>query len=169
MPVEVKGLANLKRNLNKYTPDLYKEMNKEIKAVMIPVRNKARGFVPSTALSGWVHGTGRWETKKYDPTIIKKSIYYSQGKTKSMRNGWRSAYYVANGSAAGAIYEVAKVAHSPQGQHFIDSMGDRTGAGKKNGRLIYRAWAQDNSHVIPAVIKAINTTTIRFNNASKGI
>ena len=182
MPVVVKGLASLKSRLRKITPDLYKEMNKDIAAVMIPVRNIARGYVPDPPLSGWAADSGAWATRRYDAAIIRKGIYYSTGKTRPNQSGFRSLYYVGNASAAGAIYETAKkpqpwvgpkgtagkkYSHSRNpnaGQQFIDALqGEVRGAEGKSGRLIYRSWAEQNGKVVPAVIKAINTVALKFN------
>jgi hypothetical protein len=41
------------------------------------------------------------------------------------------------------------------------------GEGKQKGRLIYRAWFEESNRVIPAVVKAINTVAIDFNNKTK--
>lgn len=182
MPVVVKGLADLKRRLNKITPDLYKQMNKDIAAVMIPVRNVARSYVPEPPLSGWAANSGTWASRRYDTTIIRKGIYYSIGKTKPNRSGFRSSYYVGNASAAGAIYETAKKPqmwvgpHGPAGKkfshsfnpnagaQFLNAMGGNVkGSGNKSGRLIYRSWAEQNGKVVPAVIKAINQIALAFN------
>jgi hypothetical protein len=45
---------------------------------------------------------------------------------------------------------------------------DIRGAGRKTqGRLIYKAWAQDSTKVYDAILKAINATTIQFNKATE--
>ena len=41
------------------------------------------------------------------------------------------------------------------------------GSGKAKGRAIFRAWAEDNSRVIPAVLKAINYTATKFNKETE--
>jgi hypothetical protein len=54
MPVQVKGGIELRKALKKYTPDLAKEMQKEMASLLKPITAKARGFIPSDApLSGW--------------------------------------------------------------------------------------------------------------------
>ena len=47
MPVEVKGVKATLKAIRKVDPELLKNMNKQIKAVMIPIRDKARGYAPS--------------------------------------------------------------------------------------------------------------------------
>jgi len=116
MPVEVKGIKQLRRDLRKFDPELLKEMNVELKAAMIPVRDAARGFVPDVAhVSGW----GKIPRKarkvnplyrafpKFDASVMRKGIVYRQGANKANKNGFQAMFYVANLSAPGAIYETA--------------------------------------------------------------
>ena len=45
---------------------------------------------------------------------------------------------------------------------------DIRGAGRKTqGRLIYKAWAQDSTKVYDAILKAINSTAIQFNKSTE--
>ena len=129
MPVELKGVKATIRDIRKFDPELLKSMNKEIKAVMVPLRNKARGYAPSPVpgnLYGWNEGTlSRKITARnsafrqlhvegllrlfplYDHAEAVKGIYYSQAPSKRNRSGFRALYFVANRSAAGSIYETA--------------------------------------------------------------
>jgi hypothetical protein len=192
MPVELKGLANTQKAMRKFTPGLYQTMNAQISAVMLPVRNEARSYVPLRVLSGWQNQTGVWalSDRTYDAVTIKKGIVYRRGRTKANDKGFRSSYRIVNTTAAGAIYETAgrknpggqpwvgakgkgggSYSHSdnPQaGIRFINSLGGQlVGGGKFKGRLIYRAWAKQNGKVIPAVINAINYATTEFNRLAK--
>ena len=192
MPVELKGLGNTQRAMRKFTPDLYKKMNAEISAVMLPVRNEARDYVPFKVLSKWQNQTGIWAAsdRTYDAGTIKKGIVYRRGRTKANDKGFRSSYRIVNSTAAGAIYETAgrknpagqpwvgakgkggnSYSHSdnPQaGLRFINSMGGQlVGGGKFKGRLIYRAWAKQNGKVIPSVINSINSAIMEFNRLAK--
>ena len=129
MPVELRGVKDTVKALRKFDPELLKEMNKEIKAVMVPLRDKARGYAPSPQpdnLYGWAEGSvGKKITKRnsafrrfnvegrlrlfplYSVDEARKGIYYSQAPSKRNKNGWQALYYVANRSAAGSIYETA--------------------------------------------------------------
>jgi hypothetical protein len=115
--------------MRKFDPDLLKEMNKEIRGVMVPLRDKARGYAPSPQpdnLYGWAEGSvGKKITARnsafrqfntegrvrlfplYDHKTVVSGIKYSQSPSKRNRNGFRALYYIYNGSAAGAIYETA--------------------------------------------------------------
>jgi hypothetical protein len=129
MAVRISGVRETVKALRKIDPELLKEMNAEIRAVMVPLRDKARGFAPSPQpdnLYNWAEGTvGREITARnssfrtfntegrlrlfplYDHELAVKGIYYSQAPSKKNRNGWQALYYVANKSAAGSIYETA--------------------------------------------------------------
>jgi len=192
MPVELKGLGNTQRAMRKFTPDLYKKMNSEISAVMLPVRNEARNYVPLKTLSGWQNQTGVWalSDRTYDALTIKRGIVYRRGRTKANDKGFRSSYRIVNTTAAGAIYETAgrknpsgqpwvgakgkggnTYSHSDNpraGLRFINSLGGQlVGADKFKGRLIYRAWAKQNGKVIPSVINSINNAIMDFNRLAK--
>ena len=55
MPVNVTGVKELIKAMDAVDSNLNKEMQAEIKAAMIPVRDKAKGYLPdnSEVLSGW--------------------------------------------------------------------------------------------------------------------
>jgi len=129
MPVELKGVLGTVKAMRKFDPDLLKEMNKEIRDVMVPLRNKARGYAPSPQpdnLYAWAEGSvGKKITKRnsafrqfnvegrvrlfplYDHKTVVSGIKYSQAPSRRNRNGFRALYYIYNASAAGAIYETA--------------------------------------------------------------
>jgi hypothetical protein len=192
MPVELKGLGNTQRAMRKFTPGLYQRMNAEISAVMLPVRDEARNYVPLKVLSKWQNQTGVWalSDRTYNAITIKKGIVYRRGRTKANDKGFRSSYRIVNTTAAGAIYETAgrknpsgqpwvgakgkgggSYSHSDNpraGLRFINSLGGQlVGADKFKGRLIYRAWAKQNGKVIPSVINSINYAILEFNKAAK--
>lgn len=197
MPVDVKGVKETIKALRKFDPELLKEMNSEIKAVMVPLRDKARGYAPSPVpgnLYGWNENTvGKKITAKnsafrtfntegrlrlfplYDYETVKKGIYYSQAPSKRNRNGWRALYFVANRSAAGAIYETAgrknpggdpksKSNNPGAGANFISRMGPLYGDTQaERGRMIFRAWKEDEGKAQAAVVNAITKTIEAFN------
>lgn len=197
MPVNLEGVKGTLRAMRKIDPELLKEMNNEVKAAMLPIRDKARGYAPSPQpdnLYGWNENTvGKKITARnsafrtfntegqlrlfplYDYDTVKKGIYYAQAPSSRNRNGWRALYYVANRSAAGAIYETAgrvNPSGSPKsrsnnpgaGAHFVSRMGPLYGDTRaERGRMIFRAWKEDEGKAQDAVIKAIIKTIEAFN------
>jgi hypothetical protein len=200
MPIEVKGVKQTIKAIRKVDPELLKEMNRQIRAVMAPIRDKARGYAPSPQpdnLYAWNENTtGKTITAKnsafrtfntegrlrlfplYDYDTVKKGIFYAQPAGEKNKNGWRALYYVGNKSAAGAIYETAGRAgnssrngyrsNNPEaGAHFVSRMGPLYGSKREErGRMIFRAWAEDEGKAQAAVIKAIENTIAAFNKGN---
>ena len=107
MPVTIKGGIELRKALNKFTPDLAKETQKEMASLLKPVVSKARGFIPSQApLSGWGKASGntRWV---WDGRAAKGGVGYKTTPSKVNRSGFRSLSRIVNASMSGAIYETA--------------------------------------------------------------
>ncbi len=186
MPVVVNGVKQLQKAMKQVEPELNKQMSKDIKTAMLIVRDKARGYLPqqNEVLSGWGKGTSSSETinyrafPAYDYALAKPLIKYNAGTNRRNNSGFAAAFYVANISAPGAIFETAgrksrrgaansKSLNPNAGIQFIESaesISQMKGEGKQRGRLIYRAWFEESNKVIPAVIKAINTVATEFNN-----
>lgn len=196
MPVSVEGLSELQRNLRRFDPALKKDMDRSIKQAMLPIRDAARGFVRDPAprgLSNWAKpavGVHYRPFPQYDAGEIRRGIIYSAGKNKKNQNGWAAHYYIANKSAAGAIYETAG-RKNPNGQphtaggrgnhansnsnnpdagaHMISRSGPLYGKDKQRGRLIYKAWEQDQGRVYGAILKAIESAAADFNANRTGV
>jgi hypothetical protein len=167
--------------------DLFKEMNTSIKAVMLPIRDKARGFLPrqDEVLSGWGRPTASVATANYrafpayDYQTAKTGIKYKAGSNKRNRNGFSVTNYVSNESAPGAIFETAG-RKNPRGTtggaslnpnasiQFIESLPEmtnnyKTTGRKRDGRLIYKAWSEDSGKVYKKVVDAVEKTANKFN------
>ena len=117
MPTQVKGALKLRKALKEFSPDLAKETQKEMAAVLKPITAKARGFIPSTApLSGWGMPTkGRWERLQWSSSEAKRGISYKTTPSKRNKSGFRSLARIVNSSAVGALYETAG-RKNPQGR-----------------------------------------------------
>jgi hypothetical protein len=108
MPTEIKGGVELRKALKKFTPDLAKETQKEIGALLKPITAKARGFIPSTApLSGWGTPAVTGKFPRYSAGLAKRGIGYKTTPSKPNKKGFSSLARIVNASAAGAIYETA--------------------------------------------------------------
>ena len=211
MPVNITGVEGTLKAMRKFDPDLAKQMNKQIKNAMIPIRDKARGFAPANSemLSNWTK-TGASDSTinyrafpKYDQGETQKGIVYKQSASKPNRNGFTAVYFIANNSAGGAIYETAgrksglggrPTTHQARlkgggkftqsgtkrdnnslnpnaGRQLMEVMGplvgnydqSRSSRTANTGRLIFRAWAEDQGRVTHAVNLAINVAVATFN------
>jgi hypothetical protein len=193
MPTEVVGAVALKKALNKYAPDLAKELNKELGAVLKPIVNEARSFVPiASPMSGWSEVTSpRGRFPKYNAMEIRKGIIYKTSPSKPNRAGFVNNIRIQNKSMIGAIYETAgrkngqgqdwvgpkaggaskgvSRSNNPYaGNQFISNLGQLYGPARKGdhrmmGRLIFRAWANTQGRANASVFKAIENTTTKFN------
>lgn len=128
---------------------------------------------------------------KFNASQIKSGIRSEIFPSRRRSNGFTSLIRIVNLTAAGAIYETAG-RKNPNGQpwdrksgshsfsrsmnpkagaHFINAMGrTMAGEGLNKGRLIYRAWHEDQGRTIGYVMKALENTaakTAKFVNASK--
>jgi hypothetical protein len=190
--------------MRKFDPDLAKQMNKQIKNAMMPIRDKAEAYAPSNSqmLSGWAgtsasEATARYRAfPKYDQAEVTAGIIYRQGANNSgevagakFRRRFQVTHYIANTSASGAIYETSgRLAASRKASRslnpnaraqFLEPLGPlygtrgtsdpRFGSTDQRGRLIYRAWDEDNGRAAQAVNLALNLAVSQFNaNSAMG-
>jgi hypothetical protein len=192
VPIDITGVESTLKAMRKFDKDVTKQMNAEIKTVMIGIRDKARADVPDP-YPGYLYGwqkRGKVQTQAvfntsgrvrkfplYDTAEIQAGIVYRQGKSLQNKQGYRSQYYVRNNTPAGAIYETAGrvqpgmqgASNNPMaGQLFIGAMGPLYGKGKERGRLIFKAWEQDQGKATLAVAKAIDKAINIFNSTGGG-
>lgn len=125
---------------------------------------------------------------KFNSGIAKRGIKVNIGRTRPNRNGFVTFYQLVNTTAAGAILETAGRRHAAgqpwdpknsskdyshsrnpgAGLHFINSMGSRMeGTGKLRGRVLYKAWHEDEGKALSHVYKAVNATIIQFARRSQ--
>ena len=112
----------------------------------------------------------------YDATTVKRGIVYRTGYGKPNSKGFRSLFRVRNNSAAGAIYETvgrknpngdpASKSNNPNaGARFVQQgplYGRKVNGQDMRGRLIFRAWEQDQGKQTIAIFKAIDTAKQNF-------
>jgi hypothetical protein len=164
MPAEVSGALELRKALRQYAPELAKESQRELAGVLKPLVKDAKGFLPSNqeAPSGWLKregAKGRWANRFYDAAIARRGIVYQTSPTKANKKGFRSLATVYNKSAAGAIYETAGRKSGVTGNFTPKLGGELKGKGQKmTGRVIFRAWSEDQGKTNAAVIRAIENT-----------
>ena len=195
MRIEIRGNADLRKAMRRFTPDLEKALKKEISAILRPVVLQAKGFVPATSpMRGWAgrsFSEGRFPT--YNAATIKSGITFSTTPSKINSNGFSSMARIENRSRVGAIYEsagrngdqgqpwvgpkagsnsnkVSKSNNPKAGAQFIKNLPPLVSSLKGRGRLIYRAWAKDQGKAEGATMKAIDKAITQFRaEAAKGI
>jgi hypothetical protein len=190
MPVEFAGVNDLLKALKTYAPDLDKALKKELKGIAEPVVTKARGYAPALPpLSNWGREGGKFPS--YNGALVKRGIRFSTARSKKNNRGFSSSIRIVNATAAGAIYETAgrknpwgqpwvgpagpagsKYSHSINkyaGRDFIRAMGgEMKGKGADKGRLLYRAWEEDQGKTQDAMIRAVLRTNALFQSKTGG-
>lgn len=190
MAVKVEGLIGVQKAMRKLAPDLDKELTKNVRSILKPVVKSARAYAtPSIpGLSGWTFGgkgnkisAGNSAFRvgafpKYNAAEVRSGIKYSIRKSRPNNRGFTALYRILNTTITGQIYETAgrtnfggdprgNSSNPNAGYHFnlaLNSNSQLKGDGKKRGRLIFRAWYEDNEKATKAVLKAIDNTTEKF-------
>jgi len=112
MPTEIKGGVELRKALQKFTPDLAKEIRKEIAGLLKPVTIRARGYVPNNSpISNWARSSATGKFPEWDGKAAKAGIGYKTSPSRPNREGFRALARIVNNSASGAIYETAGRKH----------------------------------------------------------
>lgn len=193
MQIKIEGVKQTRKAIRDFAPDLNKELNKELRIALAPIAKKARGFVPSDSpMSGWA-GRSFSEARfpMYNAATIRAGIGFSTKTGKVTKSGFTSNAKIFNKSVAGAIYETAGRANNGQGQpwvgpkaggtskkvsrsynpnagtKFIENLGPLSKSLKGQGRLILKAWGQDQGKAYGAAIKAIDKAERKFIERSK--
>jgi hypothetical protein len=169
MPASVKGGVELRKALRKFTPDLAKETQKEIKTALVPITKSAKGYVPDRGniLSGWLPRQMSEATfPAFNPTVVKSGIGYKTTPSKTNSRGFKSLARVFNNSRAGSIYErMGKL--SPDSKFVVNQDGKYRaplkGKGRMQGRVLYRAYDENNGKARQAVLDAIKTAGDKLN------
>jgi hypothetical protein len=184
--IEMRGNVDLRKALRRFAPDLEKQLRKDLASAMKPVVAKARGFAPADApMSGWAarsFSEGKFPT--YSASTIKSGITFTSIPGKVNPYGFSSMAKINNKSAAGAIYEtagrngpqpwvgpkaggsskgVSRSVNPEAGAKFIENLPALTMSSKGRGRLIFKAWAQDQGKAQGAALTAIDKVTRAFN------
>jgi|688.fasta_scaffold13718_7 hypothetical protein len=163
MPVVLKGYLDTVRALRRVNPDLYKEMNREIRSALQEVVTDGKSRVPATipGLSQWSEPNkyfGAQNFPKWNSAVVRRGIQYSTKASSVNRSGYKVMYSLLNRSHAGAIAETAgnmgaggqlwvgsgvdktfqnrKQSHSNNpnaGRHFIESIDREIGPTRRIG------------------------------------
>lgn len=110
MPVEIDGAVELRRALEKFTPDLDRAMKLRIHKALQPVVMDARSYVPGSApLSKWqaYSSERRGSFPFFNAGEIKAGIDYTTEPSRPNKKGFSYGSTIYNATAGGAIYETA--------------------------------------------------------------
>jgi hypothetical protein len=123
----------------------------------------------------------------YNASRARAGVVATAKVSKPNRNGFAGVYMIENKSAVGAIYETAgrknpwgqewkpkssshKYSHSKNpraGAHFVRSIatsGQMKGSGMMRGRVIYRAWSENQRYTVASIDGIVQKTMKTFAN-----
>jgi hypothetical protein len=188
MPVVVNGVREFLKAIDEIDEDMYKNVRASLKTPMLKTANKAKQYLPANqnVLSGWLKQAPQQPGQRrpfpaYDQQTARSEIKYKLGPNKKNKKGYSVYNYVSNESPAGAIYETAGRKTSGQGGaslnpnagiQFIAALPgveDATMAGsvgrrgrKNKGRVIFKAWKEEQGDAYKAIEKAINDAVFAY-------
>jgi hypothetical protein len=187
LPVEVKGLAETLSAMRQFEPDLAKNLNKGVREALTPIQRKAVSYVPNTSevLSGWRLDSSKSKISKqtsmfkkgtfpkFNAVLVRRGMKINLGKTRPNSRGFSTFYSLSNSTAAGAIMERAgklsesdrpSKSNNPDARVWFNNhmKGALVGQGQKRGRLLYKAWNEDEGKALAKVMKALDATIIQF-------
>lgn len=119
--ISIQGLNNTISAIERFAPDLKKQLDREVKGILSKVVEEARGHIPfDIHPSGWARenknasligplqqGQSRGMFKRFDAAKAKAGIKATTPTSKSSSTGFRNSYGVIQRDAAGAIFETA--------------------------------------------------------------
>lgn len=143
MPAYVEGFVETKRALKNFAPDLYREMNAEIRHAMADIVNDAKRRLPSEfpyELRNFNEPAKPRQSAtskdrafpSYNPSVVRRGLVYSFTGRRPTSGGFKAMYSLMNKSAAGAIIEKAGTVN-PQGRQALSTR--RWGQSSKNMSL----------------------------------
>lgn len=169
--VTTRDIRRVQRELKEFAPDLRKNMDRDVKRIVAPVIAKAKNNMPARPLSRWPDDPnarygpqGRFPG--YEQSAARRGIRLATGSSRKRIVGGQKqteilAYALVQGSAGGAVYEVA--GRRTGGKNtFVRNLRRKNGAASRG---IWRAWDQTNAkETIASEADAVIRRTIREYN-----
>jgi hypothetical protein len=146
-----------------------KKLKKKIKTALTPITKSAKGYVPDRGqiLSGWLPRQMSESTfPSFNPALVKSGIGYKTTPSRPNSRGFKSLASVFNKTRAGAIYErMGKL--SPDSRFVVNQDGKfrapLKGKDRMQGRVLFRAYEENNGKARAAVLDAIKTAGNKLN------
>jgi len=162
--VKLENVRSVQNLLKEFAPDLRRQMDRQVRKVIEPISNRARGMVPEMALSRWKpQGQGQWGQRlRYDASDARRGIRVGTGgKARGLTGTQLFAYSLLQANAAGAVYEVAG-RRSSGVNSFVSNLNRKHGGAS---RAIWRAWdsTSGDSQVQNEVLDVVAATITEYN------
>ena len=152
------GWTATKRLMREVEPELLKELDREIKAILTPIRDRARSLVPaSPPLSNWNRSVNRpgsrpsyspwgrrWDYGRleWNASEAKSQIVVRAGGQRKRGEVTRAIYQLRSNNAAAAVFEI--MGRGKSNTSMVRNVR-RSHGGSSPGRILYRAWESHRS------------------------
>ena len=147
--IEVNGLAEALRTLQKIDPELRKEVVRGMKRAASPIENAARSVIPAAKpLTNWYNWRGGWDQAQVRKGV---KVAFRGGRVRGEERDVFPLLTLRQTNAAGAIYDIA-------GRSFPG----RGSEGAARGRAMVDKLGQDgrpSRYMWPAVERNMTTVT----------
>lgn len=176
---------DLKKNLNRDVRAFLAPVVKQAKSYVpntIPGLSNWTFNAPAKQINKHTTQFRRGKFPKFNARAVRGGIRTHVGTTRINNRGFVSLYRIENATAAGAILETAgrknpggqpwnksskshDYSHSNNpdaGLHFNNSFAQMKGQGMMRGRVIYKAWEENQGKALLSAVKAVNETELTF-------
>jgi len=149
--VQIYGLQATKRLMRELQPDLLKEMNREIREQLEPVKARAQSLIPSAPpLSGWGRSVARpgsrpayspysrrWDYSRleWNSSEAKSGVRIRQGGGRARGQVARAAWQIRSDSPAASVFEL--MGRGKSNVRMVRNVQSRFAGA---GRVLYRAF-----------------------------
>lgn len=146
--VETEGLAKLVNQLEKFSPDVSKELKSRLRDAANQVAKGARSLIPDDALSNW----GQWTSSRDGRDLGFIGAWAKTG-IKPAANRYRRAgvtvgfgYSVVSNTPGGNLYEVVgkgtrqSVGSGERGFTFVGNLNNKRNGPERLPRTLYPAY-----------------------------
>ncbi len=169
--VQVTGVKQTLKTLNKLAPEMRKGFNKEYKNIVKPIVDDAKSRVPTEApLSGMNRNfkhLGNWDGQKLKRGIVSKiDTRRSRSKSATDFSGAETvgALYVMSKTGYGIIYDMA--GRKTSGSPFVQALQSRWGGAS---RSMWPAWESNAEKVQKSVVQLVQETERKVEALVKAI
>lgn len=162
------GWTATKRLMRELEPEALKEMDKEVKAALNPIRDRARSLVPTVPpLSHWNRAVNRpgsrpqyspWGRRwpysrlEWNTSEARSAISVRAGGQRKRGEVTRAVYQLRSNNPAAAVFEI--MGRGKSNVPMVANVRRRHG-GPSPGRIMYRAWDETRGDRVVEKVRGI--------------
>jgi hypothetical protein len=169
---DLHGWSATKKLMRELEPETVREMDREIKAILTPIRDRARSLVPTMPpLSGWGRSVARpgsrpsyspygkrWDYARleWNTSEARSNIVVGVGGRRKRGEVTRAAYQLRSNNAAAAVFEI--MGRGKGGVAMARNV-TRLHGRPSPGRILYKAW---DEHRADRVVDKVRGTLKKY-------